>query len=100
MHENAGIEADDVPALMHEPAPPQVLDIAFELDSERSIVPGICQTAINVRAGEDESAALAERGNFVHGDDARLLGGAHRFSFSRPGNREEPGNIIISWCET
>ena len=79
MHQNAGIEADDVPALVHESAPPEILDIAFELDAERPVVPGICQTAIDIRAREDESAALAERGDLVHGDDARLLGGAHRF---------------------
>ena len=39
MHQNAGIETDDVPALMHEPAPPQVLDVAFELDSQAAHSP-------------------------------------------------------------
>ena len=36
MHQNAGIEPDDVPTLVHESAPPQLFDIAFELDSERT----------------------------------------------------------------
>ena len=62
--------------------PPEVLDVVLELDAERPVVPGICQTAIDIRAGEDESAALAERGDLVHGDDARLLDGAHRFALS------------------
>src|SRR5687767_7975016 len=67
---------------MHESAPPEVLDIAFELDAERPVVPGICQSAVDIRARENEPPALAERGDLVHGDDAGLLGGAHHFALS------------------
>ena len=80
MHEDTGIEPDDVAALVHESTPPEILDIAFELHAERPVVPGICQTAIDIRAWKNEPPALAERGDLVHGDDARLLGGAHRLT--------------------
>src|SRR5215213_1321650 len=99
MHQNAGIEPDDVPTLVDESAPPQLFDIAFELNSKRPVVPGVCQTTINVRARENEPAALAERGNLIHGDDARLLDGTHRFALSRHGSHEEPGNTFISQDE-
>jgi hypothetical protein len=100
MHQYAGIEPDDIPTLVHESAPPQVLDIAFELDAERPVIPGIRQTAINIRAWEDEPPALTERGDLIHGDDARLLDGAHLFAFSGSGSRTAPGDMLSSRSET
>src|SRR3712207_1373650 len=80
--------------MVDEFAPPQVFHVAFELNSERSVVPGIRQTAIDIRAWEDEPAALAEGGNLVHGDDAGHLNGAHRFALSRPGCRTASGVML------
>ena len=94
MHQNAGIEADDVPALMHEPAPPQVLDIAFELDSERPVVPGICQTAINVRTGKTNPRRLQSAVTFsmvTTRDFSTVLIDL----LSRPGSRAVPGTMFI-----
>jgi hypothetical protein len=100
MHQYAGIEPDNIPALVHKSAPPQVLDIAFELDAERPVIPGIRQTAVNIRPWKDEPPALAERGDFIHGDDARLLDGAHLFAFSGSGSRAAPGDMFSSRSET
>src|SRR5215204_4841478 len=100
MHQNTGIESNDVAALVHEPAPPQVLHISLELDSERPVVPCIRQTAVNVRAWKHEPATLAERGHLLHGDDARLLGSAHRIGLSRCGGRAAPGNMLNALFET
>ena len=40
---------------------------------ERAVVPGVGQTAVDLRAGKDEATPLAQRDDLVHGCGSRLL---------------------------
>lgn len=56
---------------MHKGLPPVLLYTIFKLYSQRSVIPRISQTSIDLRSWEDKSPALAERDDLVEG------GGGH-----------------------
>jgi hypothetical protein len=60
VHEDAGIEPDDVVALLDHGPPPGALDVVLELDAERSVVPDGVDAAVDLGARVDEPAALRE----------------------------------------
>ena len=78
MHNDRAIEADHfvrargangldefVVSLAHV-APPSVLDIAFEFDTERSVVPEAVNPTVDLTGLKHESTSLAERHQFFH----------------------------------
>ena len=65
VHEDGGVQADHVVALVDDGAPPGVLDVALELDAQGAVVPGGAEAAVDLGAGEDEAAAFAQRDDGV-----------------------------------
>src|ERR1700722_12607925 len=54
-------------------APPGFLDVAFELDAERAVVPEAVQAAVDFARLKKEAAPLAQRDEFFHVHDAKSL---------------------------
>ena len=72
VHEDAGVEADDVVALLDHRPPPGPLDVVLQLDAERAVVPDGVDPAVDLAAREDEAAPLRERHDRVElGDGGR-----------------------------
>ncbi len=66
VHQDRGIDTFHVLALVNHPAPPALLHISFELDSQRSVVPDGPGPSIDLGGLEDEAAPLAQRHELVH----------------------------------
>src|SRR5581483_6556524 len=103
--ENAGVEADDVGARVDEVAPPCLLDVVPQLDAERAVVPHAVEAAVDLAAGEDEAAALAERHKLLHeGGGGSLLRHRNRHvALSRifteyTGGMSLSGGVRRSWA--
>ena len=76
MHQDAGVQANDVVALLDHGAPPGALDVVLELDAERPVVPHGVDAAVDLAAREDEAATLGERHDRVEiGDGGRRIRG-------------------------
>jgi hypothetical protein len=58
--DHRGVQADDVVAAGDDGAPPLLLDVFLELDTERAVIPRRLGTAVNLAAGVHESPALGE----------------------------------------
>ena len=72
MHEDPGVETDDVVALLDHAPPPGPLDVVLELDAEGPVVPHGVDAAVDLGARIDEAPALAERHDRVElGDGGR-----------------------------
>ena len=69
------VEADDVVTTGDHVTPPLPLDVLLELDAEWAVIPGGAGAAVDLAAGEHESATLAEVDDVVE-----CAGGGH----SRP----------------
>jgi len=67
VHEDGGIEAHVVGALLHELFQPCLFDVVLELDAQRAVVPAVGQTAVDLRAGEDIAPVLAEIDDHIKG---------------------------------
>ena len=87
VHEDAGVEPDDVVALLDHRPPPGPLDVVLELDAEGPVVPHGVDAAVDLARGEDEAASLAERDDRLElGDGGRdvvrvgLVGAGHRWA--------------------
>ena len=61
VHQDPGVEPDDVVALLDHRPPPRALDVVLELDAERPVVPDGVDAAVDLARGEDEAAPLRER---------------------------------------
>src|ERR1044071_4086358 len=66
MHQDRGVEADDIFARGDVVMPPGVLDISQKLHAERAVVPGAVEAAVDFGSWIDEPAALAEGNEFFH----------------------------------
>ena len=72
VHEDPGVQPDDVVALLDHAPPPGALDVVLELDAEGPVVPDGVDAAVDLGARVDEAAALAERHDRVElGDGGR-----------------------------
>jgi len=58
--DDAGVEPDDVVALLHHRLPPLPLDVVLHLNAERAVVPRGAQPAVDLAGGVDQAAALGE----------------------------------------
>ena len=65
VHDDRGVEADDVLAPLDGVVPPGVADVALELRAHGAVVPEAVEAAVDLGGGEDEARALAERGDRV-----------------------------------
>src|SRR5206468_1836463 len=70
--DDAGIEADDVVATLHHRAPPFALDVVLQLDTERPVVPGGTQAAVDLTRRKDDPSPLAEAD-----DGVETIGAGH-----------------------
>jgi hypothetical protein len=59
IHDYRCIYADNIVAVLHHSFPPGALDIVFQFDTERSIIPKTADSAIDLRRLKNESAPLA-----------------------------------------
>ena len=67
VHDDGSVETDVVRALLHEFLEPCLFDVVFELHTERTVVPAVCQTAVDFAAGEDKAAVFAEVDDHIEG---------------------------------
>ena len=58
--DDRGVQPDDVVAGADHGLPPLARDVLLELDAQRPVVPGRAGSAVDLAAGEDESATLGE----------------------------------------
>ncbi len=65
-HQDRGIDADHVVAQLHHGAPPRVLDVALQQDTERPVVPRATEAPVDLAGREDEPAPLGEVDDTVH----------------------------------
>ena len=63
------VERDDVVALLDHRLPPCADDVVLEQHAVVPVVVRVGDPAVDVRGGEDEAAALAQRHDLVHGYD-------------------------------
>ncbi len=66
VHEDGGVEADVVLALLHELLEPCLLHVVLELHAEGAVVPGVCKPAVDLAARVHKAAVLAQRYDLVH----------------------------------
>ncbi len=59
------VQPDDVLAALDHRPPPLAPDVLLQLDAERAVVPGGAGTAVDLAAGVDETAPLAEADDLV-----------------------------------
>src|SRR5271155_273362 len=78
--EDRCVKAHDVLAQLDHRAPPGVFYVAKKIDTERAIVVSGSESAVDLRRGEDDPAALAEIDDL--GEEVRVLG-ALLFLFRR-----------------
>ena len=67
VHDDGGVQAHVVGALLDELLPPGFLHVILELHSQRTVIPGVGETAVDLAAGEDIAPALAQVDDHVHG---------------------------------
>ncbi len=72
------VERHDVVALLQHRAPPLGLDVALQQHPVVAEVVGRAHPSVDLRGGEDEAAALAQRHDLVHAHDLRAARAARR----------------------
>ena len=75
IHDNRAVHADHILAFANISAPPEIFEIAFELDSQRPVIPKAIQPSINFRGLENKATAFAEADDLFH---ALIRGGIFR----------------------
>ena len=66
VHQYGAVDAHVVRAFGDELFPPRGFDVVFERDAEGTVIPGVCKSAVNFAAGENEPAVFAQRDEFIH----------------------------------
>src|SRR5207245_96708 len=74
VHQDRRVEPLDVLALVHHGAPPALLDVFLELDTQRPVVPHGAEAAVDLRRLKHEAASLGERHQLLHD----VVGRGHR----------------------
>ncbi len=67
VHQDVGVHLVAVAALLDEALAPGVLHVVLEARPQRAVVPGVGKAAVDLGAGKDEAAVLAQGNDFVHG---------------------------------
>ena len=66
IHQDSGIESDVIGIFLDELLPPSTLDVVLQLGTERAVVPSVSQTAVDLAARVNKSAALGEVDDSLH----------------------------------
>ena len=66
IHEYSGVKTHVILILLNEFLPPGILYIIFQLNAEGTVIPGICQTAVDLTAGVNKASALTESDDLFH----------------------------------
>ena len=80
MHDNGSIQADYVVAHFGHAFPPKILNIPFELSSERTVIPEAVKPPVNFTRLKNESASFAKTNNFLHQWDFWLAHRANQYT--------------------
>jgi hypothetical protein len=64
---NATVETDNIFATSDKGLPPQVLDIALELDANGTVIEKASVAIVNFTARKNESPSFAQSHDIVHG---------------------------------
>ena len=73
IHQNRAVLTHVVGVLLDELLPPGLLHVVLQLHTQRAVVPGVGQAAVDLAAGKDKAAVFAQCDDFVH----RLFGVFH-----------------------
>ena len=65
VHQDAGVESNNLVALLHHAAPPGALHIVLQFDAEWAVIPHRVDAAVDLGAGVDKAAALRQRDDGV-----------------------------------
>jgi len=65
VHEDGGIDADDVLVQQHHALPPVLFDVVLQFHAVLTVVVHRAQSVVNLAAGEDEAVFLAVRDEFL-----------------------------------
>ena len=60
------IESDHVVAFAHHHAPPVILEVALQLDAERTVIPDAIEPAVDLAGLENEAAPFAQADDLLH----------------------------------
>src|SRR5207237_3542353 len=93
MGQDRAIQPDDVVAVAHRHLPPILLEIIFEFDPERSVIPHPVESAINLARLENEPAPLAQTDNLLH--SLRILLPSHDRTYLTADHADETDLPII-----
>ena len=85
IHQDGGVKTHVVAVFLNELLPPCALDVVLQLSAEGAVVPGVGETAVDLTAGEEEAAVLAQGNDFVH----CFFGVFHNSSFPAAGCRRD-----------
>ena len=66
VHQDSAVHANIIGAFLDEFLPPCFFYVIFQLNANRTVIPCVCQTAVNFRAGIDETPVFCQRNNFFH----------------------------------
>ena len=66
VHDDRGVEADDVIAQLRHAAPPEIFDVPLELGAQRTVIPETVDAPVDFGGLENEPPAFAEGDDFLH----------------------------------
>jgi hypothetical protein len=67
IHDDGGVQADDIVALLDGRTPPGLFDVVLKLHAQRPVVPEAADAAVDLAALKNEPPALAQGDENVHG---------------------------------
>ena len=72
VHQNGRVQAHVVGALLDKLLPPGLLDVVLQLHAQRTVVPGVGKTAVDLAARKNKASAFAQRNQFIHRQFAHI----------------------------
>jgi len=66
MHDDRGLEADDIVAPLHHTGPPASADVVLQRGTEGAVIEEAVETAVDFGGGKDEAPALGKRDEVFH----------------------------------
>jgi hypothetical protein len=66
VEQDTAVQTHIVGAFAHELLPPRGFDVVQKLDAQRTVIPCVGKTAVDLRAGVYKPAPLAQRHDLIH----------------------------------
>jgi len=66
IHQNCGVETDVIGRFLDEFLPPCLFDVVFHFHAERTVVPRVGKTAVDLTAGVYDAAVFTQGNDFIH----------------------------------